>query len=107
MNDEQRPLRQLSRIGRLLVRRRRCPTCLKKLASVPHDQIASWSNTPRGMGTFGNSFTASSFGRSRVGHVTQVRHGKIPHCPRCQHTFVHGWIFPANAQIDNHNAQRD
>lgn len=101
MRDNLRPLRELRPVERLLVKLRRCPTCHKKLGSVPQDQIANWSNSPGGMGTFSNSFAASSFGRSRVGHVTQFRHGKVPHCPGCQYTFIHGWIYPNKQRAED------
>jgi len=95
MTKERRPLRQLSQVDRLLVRVGRCPTCRKKLASVPHDQTASWTNIPAGLGKAVNSATSLPFSHTKMGHVTQFHHGKIPHCPECQHTFVHGWIYPA------------
>jgi len=95
MNDELRPVRQLGRVEKILVKLHQCPTCHKRLTSVPFDQITGWNDLPETIGKGLNGATATSFGRSRVGHVTQLRKGKIPHCPRCQHTFIHGWIYPS------------
>jgi|GEM_PF-1841554 hypothetical protein len=95
MKDEPRPLRQLGSVEKILVKLRRCPTCHKRLTSVPYDQTAGWNDIPASVGKGLNGATAASFGRSRVGHVTQLRDGKTPHCPGCGHTFVHGWIYPA------------
>jgi hypothetical protein len=95
MIDEQKPLRQLGRVEGLLIKLRRCPTCYKALALVHQDQIASWHSQstglmmPSGRGCFGGPASASA------DHNVKLRHQKIPHCPACQHTFIHGWIYPA------------
>jgi hypothetical protein len=94
MTNDPRPLRQLSRVERLKVRLGRCPTCHKRLTSVCLDQAAGWSDAPVGVGMSINQHVASSYGRSRVGHIAEVQRLKVPHCPRCSHTFVHGWIYP-------------
>ncbi|MBU1050208.1 hypothetical protein KKG90_09325 [Candidatus Bipolaricaulota bacterium] len=94
MSDDAKPIRPLSRLEKLLIKLRRCPLCRKRIMSVPQDQIGNWDNSRRDLGTLSNSFMASSYGRSRVGHVTQFRHRKIPHCPGCQCTFTRGWIYP-------------
>ena len=92
MSDERQPLRQLKRFERLLVRLGRCPTCHRQLTSVTHEDVASWYSHP-GLGIFYRA-GASSQGRMLTGHITKLSHRKIPHCPGCQYTFIHRWIYP-------------
>jgi len=94
MTGERRPLRQLRRVERLLVRLGRCPTCRTRLDRVPQEQFTSWNDVPTGIGTFINSATAVAYGRSRVRHVPDLHRGGVPHCPKCGKTFLHGWIYP-------------
>ena len=97
MSAERRPLRHLKRFERLLARLGRCPTCHRQLASVPHDDVASWHNQPHGIVKTTGAFGASGHGRMQRGYITQLHHRKIPYCPKCQHTFIHGWIYPVGA----------
>lgn len=95
MPDEQRPLRQLSRIEKLLVKLGRCPTCRRKLISISHEEIKSWHNNPAGFRVPVGRAGYGSHDGMQTGNITQLSHQKIPHCAGCQHTFVHGWIYPA------------
>jgi len=104
MKDEPRPLRQLRNVEKILVKLRLCPTCHKRLTSVPSEQTAGWNDFPSAIGKSLNGPTAAAFGRSKVGHGTQLRHGKTPHCPGCGYTFAHGWIYPVDNQGDEHNS---
>ena len=99
MKDEIRPLRQLKRFEKLRVWLGRCPTCNGAVERVPQDDIASWHNFPP-PGYVSRQWGAGAEGRMMKGHITQLQHRKIPRCPKCNHTFVHGWIYPAAANAN-------
>ena len=98
MNAELRPLRKLNSIEKLLLRFRRCPTCHKKLVMIHEQKAANWHNQPAGLGMPVGRGGYGSHDGMMTGNITKLRNQRIPHCPGCQHTFVHGWIYPSLEQ---------
>jgi len=95
MDNEQRPLRRLKGFERLLIRLGRCPSCHKKLVPMPQEKIEAWHGNPAGLGKGYAGQTGIGASRMMRGNIIKLSHQKIPHCPSCQHTFIHGWVYPA------------
>ena len=102
MTEEQRPLRQLGRIDRLLVRLDRCPTCRGRLKALPTKYVTAWTRSNTGLGSSTQQSLNPGVQLPSMTHV-DLHNRKIPHCPECQHTFMHGWIYPVDKQEDEHN----
>lgn len=93
MTDEQRPLRRLSRIERLLVKLGRCPTCKGRVRALPIDSVSAWTRTNSGLGSSTQQSLNPGVQLPGMTHI-DLHNRKIPHCAGCQHTFVYGWIYP-------------
>ena len=98
MREEQRPLRELKRIERFLVRLGRCPTCQGKLESMPTGESISWSRTHSGFGR-GSALPPGGTPPASTRHV-DLSSQNVHHCPKCKHVFIHGWIYPIDNQGD-------
>ena len=96
MSTQPRPLRKLKRWGRVLIRLGKCPTCGGRLDALSQQDVAAWHNYPP-PGFVSRQWGAGSHGRMMKGHIIELHKSKIPHCPSCNHTFVHGWVYPAEA----------
>lgn len=69
---------------------------------MPQEKIETWHGNPAGLGKVRNGPTGVGASRMMKGNIIQLNHPKIPHCPGCKHTFIHGWIYPTDEVESSH-----